>query len=226
MRVLGLTKIFIVSAVMVIYASGCATDPYTGESKMSNTAKGALIGVGAGAALGAVTGKNTKDRQQRALKGAAIGGLIGGGTGAYMDKQESELRKQLQGTGVSVTRTGDNITLNMPGNITFRSGNADLQPHFYDVLNSVGLVLKKYNKTNVEVSGHTDSVGSDAKNLTLSQNRATAVAQYLMGRGLTQARTSVVGYGETRPVAGNDNEDGRASNRRVEILLLPIEGQQ
>jgi outer membrane protein OmpA-like peptidoglycan-associated protein len=206
-----------------LLATGCQTlDPYTGEKKVSNTAKGAGIGAVAGAVVGAISGDDAQERRKRALIGAGVGGLAGGAVGAYMDKQEAELRKELQGTGVSVTRKGDNITLNMPSNITFRTGSADLDSRFFKVLDSVGLVLKKYDKTIVEVAGHTDSVGSEQTNQTLSERRAGTVSQYLVGKGLKQERMIIIGAGETRPVATNDSESGRALNRRVELTLLPL----
>ncbi|HWQ39569.1 MAG TPA: OmpA family protein [Burkholderiales bacterium] len=207
----------------MLLAAGCQTvDPYTGEQKVSNTAKGAGIGAAAGAVIGAISGDDARERRRRALLGAGVGALAGGAVGAYMDKQEAELRKELQGTGVSVTRNGENITLNMPSNITFRTGSADLDSRFFKVLDSVALVLKKYEKTIVEVAGHTDSVGSEQTNQTLSERRANTVAQYLVGRGIKQERMIVIGAGETRPVASNDTQEGRALNRRVELTLMPL----
>ena len=140
-----------------------------------------------------------------------------------MDRQEAKLRAQLQGSGVSVTRNGDTINLVMPGNITFGSGSADLNPGFFGVLDSVALVLKEYNKTRVDVSGHTDSTGSAERNQALSEQRANTVAQYLRTKGVADQRLAVAGYGPTRPVAGNDSPDGRQRNRRVEINLTPMQ---
>jgi outer membrane protein OmpA-like peptidoglycan-associated protein len=139
-----------------------------------------------------------------------------------MDVQEAKLRQQLQGTGVSVTRMGDNITLNMPGNITFQTDSADLNSSFFSVLDSVSLVLKEYEKTIVEVAGHTDSTGTDQYNQALSERRAQTVATYLGGKGVMQQRMITVGAGENRPVATNDTVDGRQLNRRVELTLTPI----
>jgi outer membrane protein OmpA-like peptidoglycan-associated protein len=139
-----------------------------------------------------------------------------------MDRQEAKLRQQLQGTGVSVTRNGNNITLNMPGNITFKTDSADLRPDFFDVLNSVSLVLKEYDKTLLEVAGHTDSTGSAAHNQTLSEQRAATVARYLQSRGLNSQRIITVGAGATRPIASNATPEGRQANRRVELSLEPI----
>src|SRR4029453_4741800 len=151
------------------------TNPYTGQQQTSNTAKGAGIGAATGAVIGALAGGSRKS----ALIGAGIGVLAGGAVGNYMDREETKLREQLQGTGVSVTRNGDIITLNMPGNITFRTDSADLNPSFYDVLNSVSLVLKEYEKTILEVAGHTDNTGAADYNQALSERRAGSVAQYL-----------------------------------------------
>jgi outer membrane protein OmpA-like peptidoglycan-associated protein len=139
-----------------------------------------------------------------------------------MDAQEKKLRAQLQGTGVSVSRNGENIVLNMPGNITFETGSADLNANFFSVLDSVSLVLKEYNKTIIDVAGYTDNVGSDQSNQLLSQRRAGTVGQYLRSKGVQEQRIATVGYGETRPVASNDNPEGRAQNRRVELMLTPL----
>lgn len=198
------------------------TDPYTGEEKYNSATKGAAIGAAAGAVVGAISGNDSRERTKRALIGAGVGALAGGAIGAYMDKQEDELRRQMQGTGVSVTRKGDNITLNMPSNITFTTGSADLSPSFPKVLDGVVMVLKKYEKTIVEADGHTDSVGKPDYNQALSERRATAVAQYLIGKGIKQERTIVIGAGENHPVASNNTDAGRALNRRVELTLLPL----
>ncbi|MCR4269509.1 OmpA family protein, partial [Nitratireductor sp. ZSWI3] len=162
--------------------------------------------------------------RRNALIGAGVGALAGGAIGSYMDQQEAQLRGQLQGTGVSVTRQGDYIILNMPSNITFSTDSADIQPAFYGTLNSVALVLQKYNRTLVDVYGHTDSTGDDNYNLQLSQRRAGAVANYLVGQGVNGQRFAVIGEGETQPIASNATPDGRAQNRRVEIRLSPLRG--
>ena len=205
-----------------VAVTGCTTNPYTGERETSKAAIGAGIGALAGAAIGAATGDDAKDRRKRALIGAAGGGIVGGGVGYYMDVQEAKLREQLKGTGVSVTRVGENIVLNMPGNITFMTGSADLNSDFLRVLDSVGLVLKEYNKTLIVIAGHTDNVGSDETNQQLSQRRAESVGRYLAGRNVVAERMVITGYGEARPVASNDNAEGRTQNRRVELTLEPI----
>ena len=172
--------------------------------------------------VGLISGDDAVERRQRALIGAGVGALTGGAIGVYMDKQEAKLRAELEGTGVSVARIGDNITLNMPGNITFATDSSDLSPAFFDVLNSVGKVLGEYNKTVVEVAGHTDSTGSDSYNQSLSERRAASVATYLQGRNVMSQRLITVGMGEARPVADNTTDYGRQANRRVEITMVPL----
>jgi len=207
------------AATLLAFAAGCTTDPYTGQPKVANTAAGAALGAAAGAGLGLLAGG---DDRRNALIGAGIGALAGGGIGLYMDQQESELRAQLQGTGVSVTRNGDYIVLNMPSNITFPVDGDQVLPAFQPTLNSVGLVVKKYNRTTIDVSGYTDATGDDAYNQALSERRALAVANYIYAQGVDGRRFAVKGFGETSPVASNKTEAGRAQNRRVEIRLAPL----
>lgn len=214
--------------VLAILAAGglvaacTTTDPYTGQPKVSNTAAGTAIGAGVGALAGLAVGGSRVAQRNAVLIGAGIGALAGAGIGAYMDQQEAELRAQLQGTGVSVTRVGNDIILNMPSNVTFATDQDQVQPGFFPTLNSVGLVLKKYNRTLVDVYGHTDSTGDSNYNLNLSQRRATSVANYLTGQGIDSRRLYVSGFGESQPVASNDTPAGRAQNRRVEIKLVPV----
>jgi outer membrane protein OmpA-like peptidoglycan-associated protein len=217
-----LKKIAIV-AMCATYLSACTTtDPYTGQQKVSNTAGGAAIGAGLGALAGLAIGNSPVGRRNAALIGAGVGALAGGAIGNYMDQQESELRAQLQGTGVSVTRVGDRIILNMPSNITFPTDQDQVLPGFYATLNSVALVLNKFNRTLVDVNGHTDSTGSAAHNQGLSERRAASVANYLASRGVDQRRMSTLGFGASQPIASNATPDGRAQNRRVEVAIAPI----
>jgi len=213
-------------AIMVTMGSflaGCTTtNPYTGERQMSKTAGGAAIGAAAGALGGLFVGGSSRAQRNAVLIGAGLGALTGGAIGNYMDRQEADLRDQLQGTGVSVTRNGDQIILNMPGNITFNTNQDAVKSQFYDVLNSVAIVLNKYNQSIVDVFGFTDSTGSVAYNQDLSERRALSVAQYLNGRGVDSRRISVVGYGQSNPIASNATEVGRAQNRRVEIQIAPL----
>ncbi|MET0599542.1 MAG: OmpA family protein [Mesorhizobium sp.] len=212
-------KRIVAATVAGAMLAACTTDPFTGEQKVSNTAGGAALGALAGAGLGLLGGGNDR---RNALIGAGIGALAGGAVGAYMDNQEAELRAQLQGTGVSVTRIGDQIVLNMPSNITFATDQDAVKAAFYPTLNSVALVLKKFNRTTVDVYGFTDDTGSEQHNFDLSQRRALSVANYLSGQGVDSRRFAVTGFGETRPVASNATEAGRAQNRRVEIQLSPL----
>ena len=215
-------RILIVVGI-ALFGTACTTfDPYTGEEQMSKSTKGALIGAAAGAVVGLASGDDAVDRRQRALIGAGVGALAGGSIGYYMDKQEAKLRAELQGTGVSVTRIGDNITLNMPGHVTFATDSSDMRPAFFDVLGSVSKVVKEFDQTVIEVAGHTDSTGSDEYNQGLSERRASSVSQYLQSRGVSGQRLITVGLGEKMPVADNAGEAGRQANRRVEITMVPL----
>ena len=207
----------------MVFVSACTTlDPYTREEKTSSATKGALIGAAAGAVVGLISGDDAVERRQHAMIGAGIGALAGGAIGNYQDKQEAALRAELEGTGVSVARNGDNITLNMPGNVTFATNSSDLNPAFFNVLTSVGKVLAEYEQTVVEVAGHTDSTGSDAYNQGLSERRANSVAAYLRSQGVIDQRLITLGMGESRPIADNSTDTGRQANRRVEITMVPI----
>ncbi|MBN9306877.1 MAG: cell envelope biogenesis protein OmpA [Devosia sp. 67-54] len=214
----------VVAGLAALSLSACTTmNAYTGDTQLSKTAGGAMIGAGTGAVVGAFAGAATgNDPRIAALIGAGLGGLTGAAVGHYMDQQEAELRAQLQSTGVSVTRVGNQIILNMPSNITFQTDSATVNTAFNSTLVSVGLVLKKFNKTVVDVTGHTDNTGSDAHNQDLSQRRAVAVATILANQGVDQRRFYIEGKGESDPIASNATESGRAQNRRVEIQISPL----
>jgi len=209
---------------LAVFVSGCetnpfqTTNPYTGEQEVNKTTKGAGIGAAAGLLTGIIIGGDRK----KLLLATGIGALAGGGVGYYMDQQDAKLRAQLQGTGVSVTKNGNQITLNMPGNVTFATNSSDISADFYDVLNSVALVLNEFDKTYVDVIGHTDSTGSLEHNQALSERRATSVARYLKSQKVLSERILTRGMGPSSPVASNDTPEGRALNRRVEIILTPI----
>ncbi len=222
MKMTGL-KVALVAGIAALVLSGCETlDAYTQESKMSSTSKGAIIGAVSGAVIGLISGDDAVERRQRAMIGAGVGALAGAAIGNYMDRQEAKLREQLQGSGVSVNRRGDNITLNMPGNVTFATDSADLNPAFFNVLNSVSKVLVEFDQTVVEVAGHTDSTGSDAHNQNLSERRANSVAAYLRAQSIDSQRLLALGVGEHRPIADNSTDSGRQANRRVEITMVPV----
>jgi len=209
-------------AVAVVSTACTTTNPYTREDQAARASRNAWIGAAAGAAAGLITGDSSMERKKRALVGAGVGALAGAGVGAYMDRQEARLRAELERTGVSVTREGDNITLNMPGNITFATDSADLNAGFYDVLNSVSLVLDEFDQTVIEVAGHTDSTGTNEYNQQLSQRRAASVAAYLRTRQVLAERLIEIGVGEERPIADNTTDAGRQANRRVELTLVPL----
>jgi outer membrane protein OmpA-like peptidoglycan-associated protein len=207
------------TAVVLVLASGCQTlDPYTGERKTSNATKGAAIGAATGAAGAAII----SGKRKNVLLAAGIGALAGGGVGYYMDRQEAALRERLRATGVSVTRQEDRIVLNMPGNVTFATNSADVTADFFPVLDSVAIVLNEFDQTYVDVVGHTASRGSLDYNQVLSERRAGSVAAYLESREVVPPRLMVTGMGPNRPVADNATSDGRAQNRRVEIVLTPL----
>jgi outer membrane protein OmpA-like peptidoglycan-associated protein len=214
---------FVITVAFAISLAACSTiNPYTGEQQTSKVAKGAGIGAAAGAVVGLISGNSSRERRERALIGAGLGAIAGGGVGYYMDVQEAKLRQTLSGTGVSVTRDGDNIILNMPSNITFGVNSADISSDFYEVLDSVTIVVNEYDKTLIEVMGHTDNTGSEQHNQQLSDRRARSVTDYLASREINSVRLEAYGYGEGYPVANNDTDQGRAKNRRVEIALVPI----
>ncbi len=206
---------FVIGTVL----AGCTTvNPYTGETQTSKAVWGTAIGAAAGAATGALVSGN---RGAGALVGGLAGAAIGGGTGYYLDVQAAELRQELAGSGVQVIESDDNIRLVMPGNITFKTDSSDINAGFYQTLNAVAKVLKKYDNSTVMVTGHTDNTGTAEYNLNLSRNRANAVASYLQGQGVAANRFEVIGMGFASPVASNDSADGRAQNRRVEIKIIP-----
>ena len=195
-RVKALFAVFLCALLLA-----CTTNPYTGQPQISKTAAGAVLG---------------------AAGGAGVGALAGGAVGAYMDVQEARLRERLAGTGVGVQRIGNDIVLRMPGNVTFETDRSDIRPGFYDVLSSVGLVLQEYDKTIIEVMGHTDSTGDAGYNQQLSTRRANAVAAYIQSQGVMPARILTRGFGEQYPVADNATAAGRPANRRVELRLVPL----
>jgi outer membrane protein OmpA-like peptidoglycan-associated protein len=223
MKIRNISKLGAAAIGTVLAISACTTlDPYTREERTAKAQRQAVIGAAAGAVAGLVTGDSSMERKKRALVGAGLGALAGAGVGAYMDRQEAKLRAELDRTGVSVTRIGDNITLNMPGNVTFATDSSDLNAGFFDVLNSVSMVVNEYEQTVIEIAGHTDSTGTDTYNQQLSDRRAGAVSSYLRTREVLGDRIITVGMGEGRPVATNETVEGRQQNRRVELTLVPL----
>ncbi len=213
----------LITALAALAATACTTtDPYTGETRPNYTGRGALIGAAAGAALGYLT--NTSDSQEgrtNALIGAGIGGLAGAGIGNYMDRQETAMREAMSDSGVGVRRQGNDLLLIMPGDVTFDTNSSSIKPDFYSILNDAAQVLNRYPATYVDVVGHADSTGADAYNQRLSEQRASAVGSYLISQGVLRDRFYIAGMGERSPIASNDTAEGRARNRRVEILIRP-----
>jgi outer membrane protein OmpA-like peptidoglycan-associated protein len=212
-----------VSAVALL--AGCASqNPYDNQPPSSNkTATYGGLGALAGAAAGALISHD--NRGKGALIGAAVAGAAGAGYGYYADKQEAELRRSMQGTGVEVQRQGDQIKLIMPGNITFATDSAEIVSNFYAPLNNLGSSFKQFNQNSIEIVGFTDSTGSRQHNMDLSQRRAQSVANYLTAQGVDASRLSIRGAGPDQPIASNATADGRAQNRRVEVNLRPVPGQ-
>jgi len=213
--VLGLASLFLLT-------SCTSMDAHTGEEKVSNT----TYGIGIGAITGAIVGiasSSKSDRKKGAVIGALGGAAAGGGIGYYMDRQEAQLRETLAGSGVQVRRDGDNLTLIMPGNVTFQSGKHNINSSFYSVLNSVSLVLEEFDSTIIKIAGHTDSQGAAEYNQILSEKRADSVRTYLINKGVAYGRVQAVGYGKRYPIDSNETAAGRENNRRVELTLEPIE---
>jgi outer membrane protein OmpA-like peptidoglycan-associated protein len=208
-------------AAASVALAGCATmEDFASNPEKEKTRKGTGYGAAAGAVVGLLSAGNNPFKS--AMIGAAAGALVGGSVGYYMDKQEAKLRQQMAGTGVDVVRNGDNITLDIPGGVTFAFDSADVNAQFYPVLDKVAATLAEFDKTVIEVAGHTDSVGSAVYNQQLSERRANSVAAYLASRGVNRSRVVTVGAGKDHPIASNDTEEGRAQNRRVEITIVPV----
>lgn len=203
--------------------SGCVTNPETGNQRISKAALGGIGGALGGYLLGDIIG-GRNDRTAK-IVGAGLGGLAGAGVGYYMDEQEKKLRQQTAGTGIDVTRDGDNLILNMPSSVTFPVNSAAIQPQFQETLLTVANTLSEYEKSYIDVYGHTDSTGTDQYNQSLSERRASSVANFLSNSGVQRARLETRGYGESQPVATNSTEEGRSANRRVELKVVPIQQQ-
>jgi outer membrane protein OmpA-like peptidoglycan-associated protein len=209
------------TVVAALALAGCANM----SEREQGTAKGAGIGAAAGAILGAATGNSNS-----AAKGAVIGGAIGAIGGNLWSKKMEDKRRAMeqatQGTGVDVTRTADNqLKLNVPSDISFDTGRADVKPELRSVLDAFANGLKDDPSTRIRIIGHTDNTGSDAINDPLSVQRARSVGSYLADRGIAPERIETVGRGEHEPIADNSTAAGRAKNRRVEILLREPEAQ-
>lgn len=209
------------ASASLLTVTACVTDPNTGEQKVSRTAMGGVGGALLGGLLGGVIGGKTGR-----IVGAVAGGAAGGYVGYRMDQQIKELKEGTAGSGVDVTETdnGQAILVNLPDGVTFATGSASINQTFRDTLDKVAASLKQYPNSLVDVYGYTDSTGSEAFNQRLSEQRAQAVASYLISQGVASARIRWQGFGENPQYFKGDNstEYGRALNRRVEIKIVPF----
>jgi outer membrane protein OmpA-like peptidoglycan-associated protein len=214
-------KLTTLASLCAIALAGCVTDPVTGEKKISKAAIGGVGGALGGYLLGdLIGGKHSRTEE---IVGAGIGAVAGAGAGYYMDQQEKKLRERTAGTGIDVERQGDQLVLNMPGDVTFDLNSAVVKSQFRSALDSVASTLGEYPSTYIDIYGHTDSTGSDSYNQGLSERRASSVADYLGSRGVQRARLATMGYGESQlKCAPETTEADRQCNRRVEIRIAPV----
>lgn len=220
MNITKMTLLVAATSAMALTTAGCVTDPNTGERRVSRAAIGGGIGALGGYLLGDLVG-GRRDRTEK-IVGAGIGAVAGAGVGAYMDRQEQRLRQQTAGSGIEVERQGDQLVLNMPGDVTFDLNSATVQPQFQNTLNQVASTLRDYPSTYIDVYGHTDSSGTDAYNQSLSERRAVSVQNYLASQGVQTARMATQGFGESQLKCQETDEAGRRCNRRVEIRISPV----
>ena len=220
MRFIKTAALAAAAGTMGLAVSGCVTDPDTGNQRVSRAAIGGVAGAVGGYLLGDLIG-GRHDRTEKIL-GTGIGAVAGAGVGAYMDRQERDLRQRTAGSGIDVERQGDQLVLNMPGDVTFDYDSASIQPQFQTTLDQVAQTLRDYPSTMIDIYGHTDSRGSDVYNQGLSERRAAAVQSYLVSRGVQYDRTAARGFGETQLKCPETSEAGYRCNRRVEIRIAPV----
>lgn len=197
---------------MTVFLSGCGA---------SNAVKGGVIGGVAGGVVGGVIGDQLGNTTLGVIIGAAVGGTAGVLIGNHMDKQAEEIENEID--GVSVERIGEGIALKFDSGILFGFDSAVLQPKAKENIYKLADILKKYPDSNILIAGHTDSDGSEQYNQTLSERRAKAVSDYTMMQGVSSSRLSVVGLGESEPIATNNTDSGKQLNRRVEIAIFANE---
>ena len=207
-------SIAVVMALMVIISGLSSCNSF---KKLNREQRGAIIGVGAGGALGAVIGK--KNPALYAIAGSVVGGVAGAVIGKYMDKQAEKLKKDLD-VLADVERVGEGIKITMKSGVLFDFNSSKINPSVNDNLIKFAETLKQYPDTEILVAGHTDNVGTEQYNMTLSQQRANAVANILKTNSVSRSRLTVLGYGEKTPVADNTAESGREQNRRVEFAIV------
>jgi outer membrane protein OmpA-like peptidoglycan-associated protein len=215
-------RLLVLLMASTLVAAGCA-------APQTQTSKGALIGTGVGAAVGAglgqVIGGDTKGTLIGAGIGAGLGALAGGSIGRYMDNQEAAMRQQLAYTeSASIQRQAETIAVTFKSDVLFDVGSSSIKPGGMTELNRVAQVLTQYPQTTILIAGHTDSTGAEDMNQRLSEQRALSVKNTLVSQGVDGRRMNTIGFGESKPIADNNNEGGRQLNRRVEITITPIQG--
>jgi outer membrane protein OmpA-like peptidoglycan-associated protein len=218
-------SILITIVAFAAFTAGCATDEYGNRRPMSDAQKGAIIGAVSGAAVGAIANKSNRNRG--AIIGAVGGGIAGGVVGSYMDSQKKDFEKvlasEVQAGAITIQKVNqNNLLITMTGQTAFDFNSTDIKPGYYTTMDKIANILLRYGKTQLTIVGHTDNVGGDQYNQTLSERRAQAVNDYLLNKGVLIQRLVALGRGETAPRATNDTEDGRRLNRRVEIVVEPI----
>lgn len=222
-------KSFVVIPVILAFGlSACATDEYGNRKPMTEAQKGAIIGVLGGAAVGAAVKK--ENRGKGALIGAIGGGIAGGAVGHYMDTQRRDFERVLAPErdrgAIQIDKLGEkSLRVTMTAQSAFAVDSTEIKGTFHSTLDKISTIVNKYGKTTIAIVGHTDSTGSDAHNQTLSEGRAGAVQQYMLGKNVAPQRLSAYGRGESEPRASNNNEEGRALNRRVELFIEAVVAQ-
>lgn len=214
-------KFSTLAATACLISVAACTDIYTPtDSSQTRTGEGAAIGAATGAVFGAlVGGKNNKG--QSAAVGAVVGGLAGGLIGYDLDRQAAELRSQFANGRIEIIKEGNKLVVRMPQDILFAIDSANVQPALRSDLRVLANSLNRYAGSTVVVFGHTDNTGSAAHNLDLSKGRAQSVANILVSNGVVAERVRSRGKGEEQPIASNLTPEGRAQNRRVEIIIRP-----
>lgn len=201
--------IYVLVVVLAVAVAGC--------SSMSRTQKGAVTGATVGGVIGGVIGNQSGNTAAGAIIGAAVGGAAGAWIGNYMDKQAAEMERDLE--GAKIERIGEGIKITFDSGLLFDVDKAALKPASKENLANLAVILNKYEDTDILLEGHTDATGSDEHNLTLSEQRAKSVSNYIAGLGVKPTRFTIMGYGETQPIADNETTAGRAQNRRVEVAI-------
>jgi len=217
--------VFILIAAFAAVTTGCATDEYGNRRPMTDAQKGAIIGAIGGAAVGAIGNKSNRNRG--AIIGAIGGGIAGAAVGSYMDSQKKDFEKvlasEVKAGDIAIQKAGQHdLLITMTAQTAFDFDSTVIKPGFYTTMDKVANVLVRYGKTQLTIVGHTDNVGTEQYNQTLSERRAKAVNDYLINKGVLIQRLVYVGRGETAPRASNASEEGRRLNRRVEILVEPV----